>query len=244
MCPYAASSVAIRQSEPMAWGMDVEEKLVAQLVAAIRADFPDETPPAPRGWPGEAEAALIDAVFSMRANYGNSETTGVRRIVRAWRNERRVPDGALLDDLRVLAGYDPERLADLVGNHQRVPGPNAITKAAAIVVAAGNLVSAGYANAAALASDGPKGEASRAYRAVPGLGFITWTYLLMLLGVPGVKADVMICRYVTRALDSDQELSPAFCAAAVTAAADRLGIGAVRLDNAIWALQRTKGVDA
>lgn len=226
----------------MVWDTDVDEKHVEQLVAAIRADFPDGVPPAPRGWPGEAEAALIDAVFSMRANYGNSETTGVRRIVSAWRNDRGLPDGELLDDLSVLAACEPERLADLVGNRQRVPGRNATTKAAAVVVAAGNLVSSGYRHAADLAADGANGRASKAYRAVPGLGFVTWTYLLMLLGVPGVKADVMICRYVTRAVGSDRALSPGFCAAAVTAAANRLGMGAVRLDNAIWGLQRTKGI--
>lgn len=225
----------------MIWGEDIDEAQVARLVASIRSDFPEGVPLPPRGWQGEAEAALIDAVFSMRANYGNSESTGVRRIVGAWRRERGRPDGAPLDDLRALAGYDPERLADLVENHQRVPGPNAMTKAAPVVAAAENLAAAGFWNAAALVADGPKGEASRAYRKVRGLGFVTWTYLLMLLGVPGVKADVMICRYVTRALRSERELGPGFCAAAVTAAAHRLAVGAVQLDNAIWALQRTRG---
>jgi hypothetical protein len=212
-----------------------------RLVAAIRGDYPGEMPPAPRGWPGQVEAALMDAVFSMRANYGNSETTGVRRIVHAWRNHRGLSADAPADDLRALANTDPERLAGLVDNRQIVPDRKGTTKAAAVVAAAGNLVAAGYPNAAALVADGPGGDASKAYRAVPGLGWVTWAYLLMLLGVPGVKADVMVCRYVTEALGSGTELSPGFCAAAVTAAAEALDIGAVRLDHAIWALQRTRG---
>ena len=52
----------------------------------------------PGGWPGEIEAALIDAVFSIRARYGTGEN-GVRGVVKRWRDER----GDVLDDLRALA---------------------------------------------------------------------------------------------------------------------------------------------
>lgn len=67
----------------------------------------------PPGWPGEAEAALLDAVFSARATYGTPRS-GVRRVVGNWRTHRDTP----LDDLTVLAALvdAPDRLATILGN--------------------------------------------------------------------------------------------------------------------------------
>lgn len=207
---------------------------VDQLVAAI-GQIPQPWPPIPRGWPGEAEAALIDAVFSMRTVYGDSETTGVRAIVGRWRANR---GAGPIDDLRVLAAQDPEDLLTLFGNRQKVPGPNPLTKAGAVVRAAGNLVDAGYPDAASLVTDGLAGAAGRAYMAVPGLGWITWTYFLMLLGVPGVKADIMVCRFVRGAVITTRTLDAQACGALVVAAAENLREDPIRVDHIIWNHQR------
>ncbi len=130
-------------------------------------------------------------------------------------------------------------LADLFGNHQRVPGRNSLTKAAAVVAAADALVAAGYPTSAAIVADAPFGRAEAAYRSVPGLGKVTWTYLLMLLGVPGVKADTWVCRFVNGAVTSDRDIGSETCAQLVLAAAEEMEADPIHLDHAIWNYQRS-----
>lgn len=61
---------------------------------------------------------------------------------------------------------------------------------------------------------------------------LTWTYFLMLAGVPGVKADRMVIRYVSRALG--RKADPHEAALLVAAVADRHGLSQAKLDHAIW----------
>ncbi len=44
-----------------------------QLHAYVLATIGDQIPAWPGGWPDEIDAALIDAVFSVRAHYGSRE---------------------------------------------------------------------------------------------------------------------------------------------------------------------------
>jgi hypothetical protein len=76
---------------------------VALLVCALEAPLPGDWPEWPGGWPGKVEAALIDAVLSIRATYGQSHN-GVRGAIQRWQAAR---DGGALDDLTVLASCAP-----------------------------------------------------------------------------------------------------------------------------------------
>lgn len=58
------------------------------------------------------------------------------------------------------------------------------------------------------------------------------TYFLMLCGVPGVKADRMVVANVSKAVD--RSVTPAEASALVGALADRLSVGHIKLDHAIW----------
>lgn len=86
-------------------------------------------------------------------------------------------------------------------------------------------------------------DIDRAYTSVRGLGWITAQYFRMLLGIPGVKADVMIVRFVNAALAVDG-LPPVGARAArelVISAhlQDGLGVDLTAYEHAIW---RTRGV--
>lgn len=226
-------------------GALADSEHLRRLVESLRTGLPKKDWPAiPRGWRGEAEAALIDAVFSARASYGNSETTGVRSLVGRWRSARSDKGVTTLDDLHELTTWDPDNLVEVFQNRQRVPAPNGMTKAAAIVEAAKALEAAGHPDTASLVADGLHGPASYAYRSVRGLGNVTWTYMMMLLGVPGVKADRMVCSYVNAAVEANATLGPDECAALVMAAARELGADPIHLDHAIWAHQRTRRASA
>lgn len=76
-------------------------------------------------------------------------------------------------------------------------------------------------------------ELHRAITKERGVGDAGATYFLMLLGVPGVKADVMIQRFVARALSAER-VAPPYSQALVFAAAAELEADLLTLDHAIW----------
>lgn len=69
---------------------------------------------------------------------------------------------------------------------------------------------------------------------------LTWTYFLMLCGVPGVKADRMVVSYVSRAFG--QSASPEAARSLVCELARTQGIDEIVLDHAIWRLESAREV--
>lgn len=204
---------------------------IGSLVERISRELPMSSwPPWPGGWPGELEAAALDSVFSVRARYGGP-TTGIRAVVGRWRAHRNEP----LDDLSVLAGFavNTDDLVAILGNRQRLSG--GLTKAGGVAAAASALVGLGVRHA----SDVTGSDTERdAWCSVKGLSEVTWSYVLMLLGVPGVKADVMVRRFVGAAIG--RRPSAAEARSLVLAAADHLNVDATDLDHAIWSWQRRR----
>jgi hypothetical protein len=91
---------------------------LAAMITAIRSPLPSTWAEWPGGWPNEVEGALLDAVLSIRATYGQ-ETNGVRGAVHRWRETRQVKK---VDDLHVLATYEWDALADAICNQQKLSG--------------------------------------------------------------------------------------------------------------------------
>ncbi len=214
----------------------VEDSDVERVVEYVHEQLPADWAQWPGGWPGEAEAALLDAVLSIQAVYGGPQT-GVRGAIGRWRQHR---GGVPLDDLGALASIGPEDLAQVLNNRQRLSEGR--LKAEAIADAADRLVKAGMRSSADL--DGGRGKYRRAYVAVRGLGTVTWDYLCMLLGVDGVKADVWVVRFVSRALrddTGDSSRDPAYCGELLRLAAAQLQVPATKLDHAVWAQMRQVG---
>lgn len=200
---------------------------VEQLRRKVDRELPDVWTQWPGGWIGEIEVALIDAVFSIQANY-----TGVRRVIERWRGHR--GDGRL-DDLHHLAAFrsDPSGLVEILHNRQMVPGRSS-TKAGAVAEAAQRLLDAGVRTSDQFG--GGSDEQRIAYVGVAGLGDVTWAYLGMLLGKPGVKADTMIRRFVSES--QNREVTASEAAALVNAVASVMGRSPTDLDHAIWSYQR------
>lgn len=83
--------------------IEVLHRYVLETVGPEPANWPGR-------WPDELEVALIDAVFSVRARYGNRERkTGVFGAVTRWREHRGKP----ANDLRVLAATSPDALRSM-----------------------------------------------------------------------------------------------------------------------------------
>lgn len=66
---------------------------------------------------------------------------------------------------------------------------------------------------------------------------LTWNYFLMLLGIPGVKADRMVIRFVTETLDRPKDVSSKEASRLVEAVADDLKLNYIQLDHTIWRFQ-------
>ena len=203
---------------------------VQALQKQIDADFPvGSTVEWPGGWPNEIEAALIDAVFSIRARYG-TETTGVRRVVAAWRAAR---GSRSLDDLNVLAGQGELNFVELNINSAKASGR---LKSELVVEASAGMAAVDVCHAGDLADESRQAAARNAYLSVKGLGPVTWSYFTMLLGYPDVKADVHILNYVKRAI-CRESVTPEEARSLLTAVASTFS-DLTHLDHAIWRSER------
>lgn len=199
---------------------------VARLTGSVRQHI-THWPTWPGGYPDEIDAALVDAVFSIRATY--SATKGPRGAVCRWRAYR-----ADRDDLALLAATPVGDLLTVFGNRQRTGG---VLKAEAISWAAGRLHGAGVRRAANL--DPANARHRRAYTGVRGLGPVTWAYFAMLIGHPGVKADTWVTRFVSQALGRDVPAEEA--ENLLVQVAQELQVPATDLDHAVWRFMRAKG---
>ncbi|MEH0841075.1 hypothetical protein V6U81_01600 [Micromonospora sp. CPCC 205711] len=217
------------------------ELLAAQVLKVLGPA--DAWRPAPSGYPDSLALCILDAIWSMGVRYG-----AVENVVRRYRDVRRAGggdvdrDGAsdLLRCIETLHGADA--FAERLRNRQRVSThANAVRKAEAVHRAAQALCQAGVETVEDLRAATTSPDEARVkglWLALPGQGSgISWHYLLMLAGLPGVKPDRMICRFVGRALGR-KRVPPAEAACLVKRAAVLLDVSPTRLDHEIWRYER------
>ncbi|GAB2613970.1 hypothetical protein [Pseudactinotalea suaedae] len=184
----------------------------------------------PGGYPDAIELALIDAIYSVRARYGDRERkTGVVGVVYRWRTWR----AGSTDDLSVLATTSASDLRSVVSNNGRLARRY---KAEVVVDAARALLDMDVKTAADFRA-APEGLRS-AYLSVKGCGPVTWRYLRMLLGQSDIKPDTWVMKFVREAVPAVGDSDAA--AALLTGVADRLRVDTRELDHAIWNYQRTR----
>lgn len=214
------------------------------LLTAIKSDLgpPDAWPQYPGGWAGEIEAALLDSIYSASAVYG-SPSTGVRGVLGRYREVRGTDK---IDDLQeltklTLSSGGAVGFAEALNNRQLVPGrfsPKP-TKAQAVIWIAERYVSAGICSSSDVlrsVAAGDEAVLKRLFTRDKGVGFVSFRYFLMLLGIPGVKADRMVIRFVSTGIGRKVDANTA--ESLVTEAAGSLDVSAEILDFAIWDFQR------
>lgn len=217
----------------------------AQLKALIAACEQFRGAEAPGGYRDGLALCVIDSVQSTGVNYAS-----VGKVLDRYRAYRREQGAEPATDgtAELLASFDecsgPDPWASRIGTRNRTSTRGGILKAEAIRDAARVLAEAGIETTTALraaADDEVRLEQVRkAWCAVKGQrSGITWRYVVMLAGVPGVKPDRMIIRYVADALEIPRRsVGSEFAAEIVTAAAPELDMSATALDHAIWRFQR------
>ncbi len=202
---------------------------------------------APLGYRDGLALCIVDSVQSTGVTYSS-----VEKIVDRYRAYRRAQDGdpngdgipELLSTFDELGG--PGGWAERIGNRNRTSTRGGVLKAEAIRDAAQTLATEGIATAAdlrkAAGDDDRLVRVGAAWRAVVGQrSGITWHYMQMLAGIPGVKPDRMICRFVADSLTVPRKnVTTEFAGAIVTAAANEMGMSPTDLDHAIWQWQRVR----
>lgn len=200
---------------------------------------------APGGYPDGLALCIIDAVQSTGVTY-----TSVGNVLDNYRRYRKAQNGdprtdgtpellTTFDDLKGSAGWAAE-----IGNQNKTSTqPGAPLKAEAIRQAAQALNNAGITDTAKLraaAQTTELADVKAQWLQIPGQSSgITWRYALMLAGVPDVKPDRMIIRFVADALGIPRRrVTSQFAAEAVLAAAEALHVSPTDLDHSIWAWQR------
>lgn len=146
------------------------------------------------GWPDQISMALVDAVFSIQAQYNPSHDfenpTGLLKRLR----ELKAAHPESIDDLASLVSLGSEELRAIMGDGKT----SQESKADCAISAAENYLALGVKSSSDFDSRDAKHK--KAYVSVRGLGPITYEYFTMLLGTPGVKSDTLITRFVNRTL--------------------------------------------
>ncbi|QGP90642.1 hypothetical protein GKZ92_23325 (plasmid) [Gordonia sp. 135] len=203
---------------------------------------------APGGYPDGLALCVIDSVQSTGVTYSS-----VENVIARYRAYRRDQGGdPNRDGVRdLLATFDelegPQGWAATIGNNNRtstrgraVLKSEAIRDAAQVLDTAGIVDTAGFRKAAM--DEVQLAQIRVGWCAIVGQrSGITWHYVQMLAGIPGVKPDRMICRFVADSLKvARRSVTPPFASDILTAAANQMGISPTDLDYAVWQFQRSR----
>ena len=219
-----------------------------QLQALVEACEQFRGVTAPDGYPDGLALCVIDSVQSTGVTYSSVENVVAR--YRAYRRDQGSDPNR--DGVReLLATFDeldgPAGWAATIGNNNRTStrGPG-VLKSEAIRDAARVLDTAGITDTRdfrkAAEDEAQLAQVAAGWRAVVGQrSGITWHYVQMLAGIPGVKPDRMICRFVADSLKVPRRsVTPPFALDILTATANQMGVSPTDLDHAVWQFQRSR----
>lgn len=205
------------------------------LVTAINDDLGDaDSWPAPVEFPDSLALCALNSVYSLRAT--SSSAANVLKRYRELRPTAGTDSGPdLLQAMDEVGG--PEAFAqDVLQNASKLPGTTRL-RTTGIYEGLTRLATADLAvtTAARLREAAGDGAVKRAWRSVIGFGPLSWSYLLMNAGVDSqTKPDVMVLRFITRALGLDREVSPERGRQLLVDAAAELDVRPRMLDRAMW----------
>lgn len=190
----------------------------------------------PEGYPNSLALCIIDSLYSTGSHYSS-----VVNVVTRYQEKHGYTDGAqdLLDSINE-AGGAREWAANVVGNvkpaHTR---PHALLKAQVIEQAAEKLIEIEINTVEdlkqAVESSPTDNPVHTAWKKLPSQSSgVTYNYLLILAGMPSVKPDRMILRFLADALGESADLSTDKAVELITRTAEELKVSPRTLDHIAW----------
>ncbi|WP_454299761.1 hypothetical protein [Salana multivorans] len=227
-----------------ALGADREREVDALVRECAATLGPVEAwPAAPPGYPRSLALCILDSIYSTGSHY-----TSVRRVVQRYRDAYGELDGAaqLLERVELAGGARLWAREVLVNRKPASTRPGAPMKAEVVEQAACLLVGLGIDSVEDLRLqvrgrplDNPVLEG---WEELPSQSSgVTYNYLLILAGLPSVKADRMVTRFLARAVGRPVKGGEAVRLVAATAG--RLGVDIRRLDHVIWRAESNRAME-
>lgn len=190
----------------------------------------------PEGYPDSLALCIIDSLYSTGSHY-----TSVVNVVNKYREIHGNSDGAhdLLASIRT-AGGARAWAEDVVNNVKPAhTKPNALLKAEVIEQAAKLMVDLEIDTVESLKKaveaypqDNP---VQAGWKRLPSQSSgVTYNYLLLLAGLPSVKPDRMVLRFLADALGEEAKLSTERAVDLITETAKALDVSPGALDHIAW----------
>lgn len=217
--------------------MDISQSDIDSLVAYCETHLGDpELWKTPEGYPESLALCIIDAIYSTGSHY-----TSVVNVVKKYKAIHGSHDGArgLLASIERAGGPRAWAVSE-VGNQKpantRLGAP---LKAEVIQQAAQLLVDLGIDTVPDLVTqvavspfDTP---VHTGWRRLPSQSSgVTYNYLLILAGLPSIKPDRMVLRFLAAALGADSELGTDKAVELLGQTATAMGVDPRVLDHIVW----------
>lgn len=192
----------------------------------------------PEGYPNSLALCIIDSLYSTGSHYSS-----VVKVIERYRRECGATNGAgdLLDSIRRAGGargWASTIAQNLKPAHTK---PGALLKAEIIEQAAQLMQDNGIDTVPELVAhvqangDLLDNDVHRAWKRLPSQSSgVTYNYLLILAGLPSVKPDRMIFRFLAQALGESAELDTRRAAELITKTAEEMNVDPRALDHIAW----------
>lgn len=207
------------------------------FVAAIAEDLGD-----PSGWSSPVEFRGSLALCALNSAYSLRATSAAARNVLARYRALHPTAGAQSgpDLLKAMdsAGGPAAFARNILVNESMLPGTNrlrteGIYEGLSRLAALDSAVTSAEDLRTAVATESTSAKST--WLSVKGFGPLAWSYLIMNAGVSTeTKPDVMVQRYLVRALRVDKKLKAAQTRELLQLAAEKLNVAPRDLDRAIW----------
>jgi hypothetical protein len=190
----------------------------------------------PGGYPQSLALCIIDTLYSTGSHY-----TSVVNVIRNYQAEHGSRDGARALAASIVAAGGPRAWATTVVDNLKPAHtrPGAPLKADIVQQAADLMTSLAIDTVADLVSrvkdqpiDNPVHTGWK--RLQSQSSGVTYNYLLILAGLPSVKPDRMVLRFLKDALGAEAELSNQRAVELLTETARQLAINPRVLDHIVW----------
>lgn len=217
--------------------MSVTDAEIATLVEYCESNLGDpDLWTTPDGYPNSLALCIIDAIYSTGSHYSS-----VVNVIERYKDAGGEQHGARdLAESIANEGGAHEWASTVAKNlkpaHTRA---NAPLKAEVIKQAADLLLKQKIdtvPDLVAKVKDSPlDNDVMRAWKRLPSQSSgVTYNYLLILAGLPSVKPDRMIFRFLADALGEGADLAPARAIELLTRTAESMGVDPRALDHIAW----------
>jgi hypothetical protein len=217
--------------------MTVTDAEIKTLVTYCETNLGDPTVwTTPDGYPNSLALCIIDSIYSTGSHYSS-----VVNVINRYKESGGENDGALALSRSIKEAGGAREWATTIAHNLKPANtrPGAQLKAEIIEQAAGLMTELGIDTVPDLRSkveDNPlDNDVMRKWKRLPSQSSgVTYNYLLILAGMPSVKPDRMILRFLAHALGEETELDGRRAVELITETAKKMNVDPRALDHIAW----------